>query len=132
MAFPRRKEFRTKVVPANGLNPVYNEDAFVFRKIVLPELAVLRYLGQRGGHKRQRERRERWGNRKVEGEMNRQRQTDRQLERHEGRDTKEADRDRGRGESGKRKGETKREEVEKDPLKAKKTCLESVTVMYSS
>jgi hypothetical protein len=60
VAFPRRKEFRTKVVPANGLNPVYNEDAFVFRKIVLPELAVLRYLGQRGGHKRQRERRERW------------------------------------------------------------------------
>ena len=38
-----RKEFRTKVVPGNGLNPVYNEDAFVFRKIVLPELAVLRY-----------------------------------------------------------------------------------------
>jgi hypothetical protein len=37
-----RKEFRTKVVPGNGLNPVYNEDAFVFRKIVLPELAVLR------------------------------------------------------------------------------------------
>ena len=31
------------MVPGNGLNPVYNEDAFVFRKIVLPELAVLRY-----------------------------------------------------------------------------------------
>jgi hypothetical protein len=28
-----RKEFRTKVVPANGLNPVYNEDPFVFRKV---------------------------------------------------------------------------------------------------
>ncbi|XP_052105279.1 1-phosphatidylinositol 4,5-bisphosphate phosphodiesterase beta-4-like isoform X2 [Mytilus californianus] len=37
-----RKEFRTKVVPANGLNPVYNEDPFVFRKVVLPDLAVLR------------------------------------------------------------------------------------------
>jgi len=38
-----RKEFRTKVVPANGLNPVYNEDPFCFRKVVLPELAVLRF-----------------------------------------------------------------------------------------
>lgn len=37
-----RKEFRTKVVPANGLNPVYNEEPFVFRKVVLPDLAVLR------------------------------------------------------------------------------------------
>jgi hypothetical protein len=47
-----RKEFRTKVVPGNGLNPVYNEDAFVFRKIVLPELAVLRevhHMGWWGG-----------------------------------------------------------------------------------
>ena len=38
-----RKEFRTKIVPANGLNPVYNEMPFVFRKVVLPELAVLRF-----------------------------------------------------------------------------------------
>ena len=38
-----RKEFRTKVVPANGLNPMYNEDPFIFRKVVLPELAVLRF-----------------------------------------------------------------------------------------
>ncbi|KAJ8309181.1 hypothetical protein KUTeg_014055 [Tegillarca granosa] len=30
-----RKEFRTKVVPANGLNPVYNEDTFVFRKVLI-------------------------------------------------------------------------------------------------
>ena len=37
-----RKEFRTRMVPANGLNPVYNEEAFVFRKVVLPDLAVLR------------------------------------------------------------------------------------------
>jgi len=28
-----RKEFRTKVVPANGLNPVYNAEKFVFRKV---------------------------------------------------------------------------------------------------
>ena len=38
-----RKEFRTKVVPANGLNPMYDEDPFIFRKVVLPELAVLRF-----------------------------------------------------------------------------------------
>nr|ABJ96343.1 phospholipase C beta [Chaetopterus pergamentaceus] len=37
-----RKEFRTRVVPNNGLNPVYNEEPFVFRKVVLPDLAVLR------------------------------------------------------------------------------------------
>ena len=30
-----RKEFRTKVVPANGLNPIYNEEAFCFRKVRL-------------------------------------------------------------------------------------------------
>ena len=28
-----RKEFRTKVVPSNGLNPMYNEEPFVFRKV---------------------------------------------------------------------------------------------------
>ncbi|XP_059156311.1 1-phosphatidylinositol 4,5-bisphosphate phosphodiesterase beta-4-like isoform X2 [Physella acuta] len=37
-----RREFRTRVVPNNGLNPIYNEEPFVFRKVVLPELAVLR------------------------------------------------------------------------------------------
>ncbi|GIY42879.1 1-phosphatidylinositol 4,5-bisphosphate phosphodiesterase [Caerostris extrusa] len=37
-----RKEFRTRMVPSNGLNPVYNEEAFFFRKVVLPDLAVLR------------------------------------------------------------------------------------------
>ena len=30
-----RKEFRTRTVPNNGLNPVYNEEAFVFRKVGL-------------------------------------------------------------------------------------------------
>ena len=38
-----RKEFKTKTIPSNGLNPVYNEDPFIFRKVVLPELAVLRF-----------------------------------------------------------------------------------------
>ncbi|XP_038076534.1 1-phosphatidylinositol 4,5-bisphosphate phosphodiesterase beta-4-like isoform X1 [Patiria miniata] len=37
-----RREHRTKTVPNNGLNPVYNAEAFVFRKVVLPDLAVLR------------------------------------------------------------------------------------------
>ncbi|KAF7989040.1 hypothetical protein HCN44_007350 [Aphidius gifuensis] len=38
-----KKEFRTRLVPANGLNPVYNEEPFLFRKVVLPDLAVLRF-----------------------------------------------------------------------------------------
>lgn len=37
-----RKEFRTRMIPSNGLNPVYNDEPFVFRKIVLPDLAVIR------------------------------------------------------------------------------------------
>ncbi len=57
------KEHKTKVVPSNGLNPMYNEEPFIFRKvfifhlrfhqdgmtdlnrfqIILPELAVLRF-----------------------------------------------------------------------------------------
>ena len=38
-----KKEFKTRTIPANGLNPIYNEDPFQFRKVVLPELAVLRF-----------------------------------------------------------------------------------------
>lgn len=38
-----RKEHRTRIVPSNGLNPIYNEDPFVFRKVILPELAVFRF-----------------------------------------------------------------------------------------
>ncbi|KAB7495953.1 1-phosphatidylinositol 4,5-bisphosphate phosphodiesterase [Armadillidium nasatum] len=38
-----RKEFRTRMVPGNGLNPQYNEEPFLFRKVVLPDLAVLRF-----------------------------------------------------------------------------------------
>ncbi|XP_061406174.1 1-phosphatidylinositol 4,5-bisphosphate phosphodiesterase beta-4-like isoform X1 [Lethenteron reissneri] len=37
-----RKEFRTRLVPNNGLNPLYNQEPFVFRKVILPDLAVLR------------------------------------------------------------------------------------------
>lgn len=35
-----RKEFRTKVVPANGLNPVYNTEEFVFRKVYLSSASL--------------------------------------------------------------------------------------------
>lgn len=38
-----RKEFRTRMIPGNGLNPHYNEEPFLFRKVVLPDLAVLRF-----------------------------------------------------------------------------------------
>ncbi|KAM6992735.1 1-phosphatidylinositol 4,5-bisphosphate phosphodiesterase beta-4 isoform 2-T2 [Tautogolabrus adspersus] len=37
-----RKEFKTRMVMNNGLNPAYNEEPFVFRKVILPDLAVLR------------------------------------------------------------------------------------------
>ncbi|XP_031551844.1 1-phosphatidylinositol 4,5-bisphosphate phosphodiesterase beta-1-like isoform X2 [Actinia tenebrosa] len=37
-----RKKYRTKVVPNNGINPVYDEEPFEFKKVVLPSLAVLR------------------------------------------------------------------------------------------
>ncbi|KAF5308886.1 hypothetical protein FQR65_LT00586 [Abscondita terminalis] len=37
-----RKKFRTKIVPNNGINPLYDEEPFVFKKVVLPELASLR------------------------------------------------------------------------------------------
>ncbi|XP_016139560.1 1-phosphatidylinositol 4,5-bisphosphate phosphodiesterase beta-4-like [Sinocyclocheilus grahami] len=35
------KEFCTRTVMNNGLNLVYNGEAFVFRKVILPDLAVL-------------------------------------------------------------------------------------------
>ncbi|XP_046389160.1 1-phosphatidylinositol 4,5-bisphosphate phosphodiesterase classes I and II [Ischnura elegans] len=37
-----RKKFKTKIVPNNGINPVYDEEPFVFKKVVLPELACIR------------------------------------------------------------------------------------------
>lgn len=37
-----RKKFRTRVAPNNGINPVYEEEPFVFKKVVLPELAMIR------------------------------------------------------------------------------------------
>ncbi|XP_054718756.1 LOW QUALITY PROTEIN: 1-phosphatidylinositol 4,5-bisphosphate phosphodiesterase classes I and II-like [Uloborus diversus] len=37
-----RRKFRTKTIPNNGINPVYDEEPFVFTKVVLPDLACLR------------------------------------------------------------------------------------------
>ncbi|XP_022179419.1 1-phosphatidylinositol 4,5-bisphosphate phosphodiesterase classes I and II [Myzus persicae] len=37
-----RKKFRTRTVPYNGINPVYGDEPFVFKKVVLPQLASLR------------------------------------------------------------------------------------------
>nr|CAD7199566.1 unnamed protein product [Timema douglasi] len=37
-----RKEFRTRLVPANGLNPVYNEEPFLFRKVSVTYLDARR------------------------------------------------------------------------------------------
>ncbi|XP_055350287.1 1-phosphatidylinositol 4,5-bisphosphate phosphodiesterase beta-4-like isoform X2 [Paramacrobiotus metropolitanus] len=34
---------RTRTIPNNGLNPVYKEEKFEFRKVILPELAMLRF-----------------------------------------------------------------------------------------
>lgn len=30
-----RKKFRTRLVPANGINPTYNEEPFIFRKVIM-------------------------------------------------------------------------------------------------
>lgn len=37
-----RKKFRTRIVRDNSLNPVYGDEPFVFKKVVLPELASIR------------------------------------------------------------------------------------------
>lgn len=45
----RRK--RTKTVPNNGVNPIYDDDPFVFKKVVLPDLACLRIAAYEEGGK---------------------------------------------------------------------------------
>ncbi|PAA76624.1 hypothetical protein BOX15_Mlig033595g2, partial [Macrostomum lignano] len=37
-----RRRFRTRTVPGNGINPVYSQEPFVFKKVVLPQLAAIR------------------------------------------------------------------------------------------
>ena len=41
-----RRKFRTKVVPGNGINPVYDEDPFIFRKVrstLIAKLVILTF-----------------------------------------------------------------------------------------
>lgn len=46
-----RKKFRTKCVRDNGINPVYDDEPFVFKKVVLPELACIRIAAYEEGGK---------------------------------------------------------------------------------
>ncbi|GFY59781.1 1-phosphatidylinositol 4,5-bisphosphate phosphodiesterase classes I and II [Trichonephila inaurata madagascariensis] len=46
-----RRRFRTKTVPNNGINPMYDEEPFVFKKVVLPDLACLRIAVYEDGGK---------------------------------------------------------------------------------
>ncbi|XP_021345453.1 1-phosphatidylinositol 4,5-bisphosphate phosphodiesterase beta-1-like isoform X4 [Mizuhopecten yessoensis] len=39
-----RKKFKTNMVQNNGINPVYSSEPFVFEKVVLPNLAVIRII----------------------------------------------------------------------------------------
>lgn len=44
-----RKRFRTKTVPNNCINPVWDEEPFVLKKVVLPELATIRIVAYEEG-----------------------------------------------------------------------------------
>ncbi|XP_058452090.1 1-phosphatidylinositol 4,5-bisphosphate phosphodiesterase classes I and II isoform X2 [Malaya genurostris] len=46
-----RKKFRSKIVRDNGMNPIYGEEPFVFKKVVLPELASIRVAAYEEGGK---------------------------------------------------------------------------------
>ncbi|XP_039284190.1 1-phosphatidylinositol 4,5-bisphosphate phosphodiesterase classes I and II isoform X2 [Nilaparvata lugens] len=46
-----RKKFRTRIVPNNGINPNYDDEPFVFKKVVLPELACIRLAAYEEGGK---------------------------------------------------------------------------------
>lgn len=42
---------RTRTVPQNGINPVYGDEPFIFKKVVLPDLACLRIAAYDEGGK---------------------------------------------------------------------------------
>lgn len=46
-----RKKFRTKILRDNSINPVFDEEPFVFKKVVLPELASVRIAAYEEGGK---------------------------------------------------------------------------------
>lgn len=46
-----RKKFRTRTVRDNALNPIFDDEPFVFKKVVLPELASIRIAAYEEGGK---------------------------------------------------------------------------------
>lgn len=46
-----RKKFRTRCVRDNAINPVFDDEPFVFKKVVLPELASIRIAAYEEGGK---------------------------------------------------------------------------------
>lgn len=46
-----RKKFRSRIVRDNALNPVFDDDPFVFKKVVLPHLASIRIAAYEEGGK---------------------------------------------------------------------------------
>lgn len=46
-----RKKFRTRIARDNALNPVFDDEPFVFKKVVLPELASIRITAYEEGGK---------------------------------------------------------------------------------
>ncbi|RZF39598.1 hypothetical protein LSTR_LSTR001119 [Laodelphax striatellus] len=46
-----RKKFRTRLVQNNGINPNYDDEPFVFKKVVLPEIACIRLAAYEEGGK---------------------------------------------------------------------------------
>lgn len=46
-----RKKFRTRCVRDNALNPIFDDEPFVFKKVVLPELASIRIAAYEEGGK---------------------------------------------------------------------------------
>lgn len=46
-----RKKFRTRIVRDNAINPVFDDEPFVFKKVVLPELASIRIAAYEEGGK---------------------------------------------------------------------------------
>lgn len=46
-----RKKFRSRCVRDNGLNPIFDDEPFVFKKVVLPELASIRIAAYEEGGK---------------------------------------------------------------------------------
>lgn len=46
-----RKKFRTRIVRDNSINPIFDDEPFVFKKVVLPELASIRIAAYEEGGK---------------------------------------------------------------------------------